>query len=56
MLRHLGEERQDEECAKAAQRIREAYDECLRQGETTADLGGTLGTDEFADRIIARLA
>ena len=36
-------------------RIRDAYDACLVAGEKTRDLGGTLGTKEFADAVIKRL-
>jgi len=55
MLRHLGETRSDPACAAAADRIRDAYDACLRAGERTRDLGGDLGTAEFADAMAARL-
>lgn len=55
MLRHLGSTRDDDRCAKTADRLRDAYDACLIAGEKTRDLGGTLGTREFADAIIARL-
>lgn len=55
MLRHLGRTREDENCKQVANRIRDAYNECLITGEKTRDLGGSLGTSEFADTIIARL-
>ncbi len=55
MLRHLGETRDDAACAAAADRIRDAYDACLRAGERTQDLGGELGTTEFAEAMAARL-
>ncbi|MBI2422132.1 MAG: isocitrate/isopropylmalate dehydrogenase family protein [Candidatus Hydrogenedentes bacterium] len=51
MLRHLGE-------IEAARRVRQAYDGLLDSGnlsELTRDLGGTAGTRQFADAIIARL-
>ncbi len=51
MLRHLGEDVQ-------ATRIRAAYDALLAEGnpaEMTRDLGGTAGTQAFADAVIKRL-
>jgi isocitrate dehydrogenase (NAD+) len=49
MLNHIHEE-------TIARRIKEAYDAVLGEGKTlTRDLGGTAGTSEFADAIIARL-
>ena len=41
--------------ADAAERIKNAYDSCLEAGEKTGDLGGSLGTKEFAAAVIARL-
>jgi isocitrate/isopropylmalate dehydrogenase len=55
MLRHLAETRKDPACGTAADRIRDAYNACLVAGEKTRDLGGTLGTREFADAVIGRL-
>lgn len=55
MLNHLGEMRDDAECGKAAERIKGAYDLALERGDKTRDLGGTLGTREFADAIARRL-
>jgi isocitrate dehydrogenase (NAD+) len=50
MLEHLNE-------TETAKRIRTAYNAVLGEGKTlTRDLGGTAGTDAFADAIIARLA
>jgi isocitrate dehydrogenase (NAD+) len=49
MLEHLHED-------ALAQRIRTAYNSVLSEGKTlTRDLGGTAGTDAFADAIISRL-
>lgn len=56
MLRHLAATRKDAACEAFADRIRDAYNTCLIAGEKTRDLGGTLGTREFADAIIKRLA
>ncbi len=55
MLNYLAETTGDEQHSRVAQRIKLAYDEALTQGEKTRDLGGSLGTVEFADAIIARL-
>jgi isocitrate dehydrogenase (NAD+) len=49
MIHHLAEH-------EIADRIRAAYDAVLSEGKTiTRDLGGTAGTDQFADADIARL-
>src|SRR5438309_8506016 len=49
MLNHIHEE-------KIAERIKAAYDAVLGEGKTlTRDLGGTAGTNEFTDAVIARL-
>lgn len=55
MLRHLAETRADPECNAAADRIRKGYSECMVAGEKTRDLGGSLGTREFADALIRRI-
>jgi len=48
MLRHLSE-------AEAADRVDAALRAAIGAGESTRDLGGNLGTREFADAIIARM-
>src|SRR3989440_8429368 len=49
MLNHIHEE-------AIAKRIKGAYDAVLVEGKTlTRDLGGTAGTNEFADAVIAKL-
>jgi isocitrate dehydrogenase (NAD+) len=49
MLRHLGE-------TAAAERVEEALREVIAEGKvTTYDLGGSGGTSDFADAIVARL-
>lgn len=55
LLKHLSETSGDKSFATAATRIKTAYDACLSHGEKTRDLGGTLGTLEFADAVITRL-
>ena len=49
MLRHLGEQ-------AAAQRVEDAIRAIIAEGRSvTYDLGGTAGTSQFADAIVARL-
>lgn len=49
MLNHLHEE-------KLAEKIKTAYNEVLAERKTlTRDLGGTAGTNEFADALIAKM-
>ena len=56
LLRHVAKCTDDETCTTAASRIQDAYNACLLAGETTADLGGSLGTRAFAESICSRLA
>ena len=55
MLNWMTQSRGDARFASAAARIRNAYDGALAAGESTADIGGKLGTVSFADALIARL-
>jgi len=55
MLNHLAETRNDPACSQCAQKIKAAYDKALADNQKTRDLGGTLGTDQFADAVIERL-
>jgi isocitrate dehydrogenase (NAD+) len=55
MLNHLAETRSDGRCAAAARRIKAGYDHALETGQTTADIGGSLGTAAFAEAVIAGL-
>ncbi len=48
MLDHIGEQ-------DRATRIRAAFEQTIHDGVRTRDLGGTAGTEEFTDAIIARL-
>ena len=49
MLNHIHEE-------QIAAKVKNAYDTVLREGKSlTRDLGGTSGTNEFADALIAKL-
>ncbi len=56
MLRHLAETSGDESLLQARLKIRQAYNEALKAGEKTRDLGGNLGTKEFADALATRVA
>jgi isocitrate dehydrogenase (NAD+) len=56
MLRHLAATHEDAGCTAVADRLRDAYNECLLAGEKTRDLGGELGTDAFAEAMCRRLA
>jgi isocitrate dehydrogenase (NAD+) len=55
MLRHIADTRNDANSGNVADKLRDTYNACLVAGEKTRDLGGTLGTKEFADAIINRL-
>jgi isocitrate dehydrogenase (NAD+) len=55
MLNHLAESREDPACAAAAQRIKDGYNRALAAGCKTRDLGGALGTRQFADAVVERL-
>ena len=55
MLNHLAEQRNDANCRQVAERIKAAYNRALADGQKTRDLGGELGTQAFADAVIARL-
>ena len=55
MLNYLAEHQQDPDCGKTAKTIKAAYDAALSDGKKTRDLGGELGTSEFADAVIERL-
>lgn len=56
LLNHLATTRGDKEAGEIATRVRTAYDRALMEGQKTRDLGGTLGTEPFADAVIERLA
>lgn len=55
MLNYLAETHHDDPCRAIADSIRDAYDAALQDDCKTRDLGGELGTDDFADAVIARL-
>ena len=55
MLNHIATTRNDPECREAAKKIKASYDKALTEGKTTRDLGGPLGTREFAAAVSAGL-
>jgi isocitrate dehydrogenase (NAD+) len=55
MLNHMADSVPDPRCKEVADRIKGAYDRALVEEKKTRDLGGELGTDEFAREVIARL-
>lgn len=55
MLNYLADNRGDEACRASAVSIKTAYDQALADGCKTRDLGGELGTEQFADAVIERL-
>jgi isocitrate/isopropylmalate dehydrogenase len=55
MLNHVAETRNDPRCRQSAERIKAAYNRALADGQKTRDLGGDLGTEAFADAVIARM-
>jgi isocitrate dehydrogenase (NAD+) len=55
MLNHMGDELADDTCTQSAARIKSGYNLALRQGRKTRDLGGSLGTEAFADAVIENL-
>ena len=55
MLNYFAETTDDNDSHRIAERIKNAYDKALTDGQKTRDLGGDLGTDAFANAIIERL-
>ena len=55
MLNYAAEKKKYEELSAIAKRIKKAYNLALVEGATTADLGGSLNTQQFADAVIERL-
>ena len=55
MLNYLAENEGIEHYAQCATKIKNAYNIAVGQGATTRDLGGSLGTQEFADAVIERM-
>lgn len=55
MLNHLADTEDREDFRASAERIKSAYNSALLEGDKTRDLGGSLGTLEFADALIKRI-
>lgn len=55
MLNWLSASRGEPRFREVGARIRSAYDRALVEGAVTRDLGGKLGTMEFADALVSRL-
>jgi isocitrate dehydrogenase (NAD+) len=56
MLNYLADTARDPRFKQAAERIKAGYNQALVDGEKTRDLGGSLGTDAFAQAVIERLS
>jgi 3-isopropylmalate dehydrogenase len=56
MLEWLGEQHHDALCTTVSQRIQAAVETVLADGPRTPDLGGTAGTQDVLDDVIASLA
>ncbi len=55
MLNHLADTDGREDFRECAEKIKDAYNNALLEGVRTRDLGGSLGTMEFADALIERI-
>ncbi len=55
LMNYLFEIHNDVDCKQTADRIKAAYNLALCDGATTRDLGGSLGTEDFAEAVIQRL-
>ncbi len=55
MLNHLSDQSGDENLRVVSEKIKTAYNRALAEGQKTRDLGGNLGTDQFAEEVIRRL-
>lgn len=55
MLNHLAATEERDDMKAAAEKIKTAYNQALTDGQKTKDLGGELGTQEFAQAVIDRL-
>lgn len=55
MMNYIAENEGIDYYANCANHIKKGYNKAIEEGVTTRDLGGTLGTQEFADAIIERM-
>jgi 3-isopropylmalate dehydrogenase len=56
MLEWLGRQKKDPNASEASRVIQRAVEECLRSGEVTQDLGGSLNTVEMGNAIAAHIS
>ena len=55
MLNHMTKVHGYSDCERPAHNIKNAYNQTLKEGEKTKDLGGSLNTAQFTEAIIKRL-
>lgn len=55
MLNHIADTKHDETCRRISTSLKDAYNLALSDNKKTRDLGGDLGTMQFADAVIERL-
>jgi len=56
MLNYIADTHHDDAARLAAEKIKNAYNGTLSEGKVlTRDLGGTAGTDQFADALIEKI-
>jgi len=55
MLNHIADTEGREDFRECAEKIKSAYNSALLDGDRTRDLGGSLGTAEFAQALIERI-
>ena len=55
MMNYLADNEGRDDFRNCAEKIKESYNKALEEGATTRDLGGKLGTQEFAQAIIERM-
>jgi isocitrate dehydrogenase (NAD+) len=56
MLNHLSDLEREDRWREIGERIKTAYNTALADGKRTHDLGGDLGTAEFAQAVVDRLS
>jgi len=55
MMNYIAENEGIDYYADCAEHIKKGYNKAIEEGTTTRDLGGNLGTQEFADAVIERM-
>jgi len=56
MLNHMSDTAGHENLKAVSEKIKNAYNRALAEGQKTRDLGGNRGTDQFAEEVIKRLS